>query len=200
MKRTSTLLLALLFSSLVHAAPDAAAKAQYQAATKAANAEYGDDKKLCAEQSTSTERLQCLKDAKAKYTAAVSAAKANMNSASTTGKTVASGKDDGRVLSVKVEEKEGEGSALGMVAGGVAGALLGHQVGGGVGKDLATIAGAAGGAYAGHKAEQKLKASKVWVVAVRFGNGDEHAFHFDHDPGLAAGDTVKRTGDSIQRR
>jgi len=42
------------------------------------------------------------------------------------------------------------GTAIGAVAGG----LLGHQVGGGKGKTLATVGGAVAGGYAGNKIQQ----------------------------------------------
>jgi outer membrane lipoprotein SlyB len=101
---------------------------------------------------------------------------------------------------VRFSEKEGEGGAAGMIAGGVAGALLGRQIGKGTGKDLATIAGAAGGAYAGRAIEGKMKTVKTWEVSVRFDNGAERIYSFDHDPGFALGDEVKAYGDSIARR
>ncbi len=198
MRRTSLLILALLATGLAHASPNAAAKAQYQAAAKAANVEYSADKKLCADLGSGGERLQCLKDSKAKYTAAVKTAQAEMNAPSAPKATVS--KDVGKVVSVRMSEKEGEGGALGVIAGGLAGGLLGNQVGAGTGRDLATIAGAAGGAYAGHKVEQKMKTSKVWTVTVRFNDGQEQAYTFDHEPGLVSGDTVKRTSQGIVRQ
>lgn len=67
-------------------------------------------------------------------------------------------------------------------------------------KDLATIAGAAGGAYAGHKIEGKMNKIKTWSVSVRFDNGDEHVYNFDHDPAMLTGDLVKASGASIVRR
>jgi len=42
-----------------------------------------------------------------------------------------------------------EHSGIGMALGGVTGALLGHNVGGGTGRTLATVAGGIGGAFAG---------------------------------------------------
>lgn len=191
MKKTLVIALTLAF-----AAPFAGAATD--PAVQAASARYADDKKLCAEESSSSARMQCLRDAKAEYTKAVAAANAAAKSSSaSSGKSCA---ECGRVLSVNVQEKEGEGSALGVIAGGVAGAVLGHQVGGGTGKDLATIAGAAGGAYAGNKIEKKVKSTKVWSVAVRFDNGDEKTYTFDHAPEFAAGDSVKASNGSIVRR
>src|SRR6202008_2582566 len=91
--------------------------------------------------------------------------------------------DCAKVLSVNVNDKAGEGSALGVIAGGVAGALLGNQVGSGHGRELATVAGAAGGAYAGNKVEQKMKSSKQWTVHVQYEDGKQASYNFDHDPG-----------------
>ncbi len=175
-------------------------KQQYTEDTKRAATRYADDKKLCAEESTSASRMQCLRDAKTEYNNALATAKSNMQAVTVSTKSGASCAGCGRVLSVNVSDKEGEGSALGLIAGGVAGALLGNQVGNGTGRDLATVAGAAGGAYAGRKIEQKAKSSKVWVVAVQYDNGDKSTFNFDHDPGFGSGDLVRNSGDSIIRR
>ncbi len=41
---------------------------------------------------------------------------------------------------------------------------------------------------------------RTWAVAVRFDNGDERVFDFDHDPAMAAGDPLKAAGGSIVRR
>ena len=49
------------------------------------------------------------------------------------------------------------GTAIGAVLGGV----LGHQVGGGKGKTLATVAGAVGGGYAGKRIEESRQQAKV---------------------------------------
>jgi uncharacterized protein YcfJ len=51
----------------------------------------------------------------------------------------------------------------GMAIGGVAGGLLGNQIGGGKGKTIATVAGAAGGAYAGKKVQENQQAKNTHV-------------------------------------
>ncbi|HEY6896380.1 MAG TPA: glycine zipper 2TM domain-containing protein [Rhodocyclaceae bacterium] len=213
MKKHLTLL-AVLAAVVLNAAA-ATPKETYDAAKKAADTQYTDDKALCADESTSKERLQCLRDAKAEYKKAISKAKADLAAgkaaaepaaakaaapAAAAAKATEACATCGKVTAVKVDEKEGEGSALGVIAGGVAGAVLGHQVGGGTGKDLATIAGAAGGAYAGHKIEQKVKSTKVWTVNVKFDNGSEKSFRLEKDPGLAVGDAVKADGNNVTRR
>ncbi len=55
-----------------------------------------------------------------------------------------------RVKDVPKDHHQIAGTAIGAVAGG----LLGHQVGGGKGKTLATIGGAVAGGYAGKKVQE----------------------------------------------
>jgi len=196
MNRHSFLLVAAILGSTIVSAATLATSSD--GATAKAATRYESDKKLCAEESTSSTRMQCLRDAKAEYEAALTKAKNEQPSASTSSDKACAG--CGKVLSVKVVEKDGEGSPVGMVAGGVAGALLGNQIGKGTGRDIATIAGAAGGAYAGHKIEQKVKSVKKWEVAVRFENGEEKTFIFDKDPGFASGAAVKASNGSITHR
>ena len=215
MKKQLLLALVLSTSSIALAvAADAAPtpKAQYAAATKEAAGRYADDKKLCAEESTSSARMQCLRDAKTEYRKTLAAAKVTLKEASPTHVTVKETslakpmaaavicKECGKVTAVNIVENQGESTPLGLIAGGVAGAVLGHQVGQGRGKDIATIAGAAGGAYAGHKVEQNVRSTKAWVVTVHMEGGEERNFNFDKDPGFAAGDLVKQAGDSVVRR
>ncbi len=90
------------------------------------------------------------------------------------------------------------GTGLGALVGGV----LGHQVGGGSGKTLATVAGAAAGGYAGNKIQQKtqqgdtyttteqrcstvydLKEEPAGFAVVYEYQGHEHHVHMDTDPG-----------------
>ena len=204
MRKQLLLALALSTGSIglvvaVEAAPTP--KKQYAIETKQAAVRYADDKKLCADESTSSTRMQCLRDAKAEYGKALAAAKVKLKEASSAKPAAAIVcQDCGKVTAVKAVEKEGESTPLGLIAGGVAGAVLGHQVGQGRGKDLATIAGAAGGAYAGHKIEQNVRSTKSWVVTVHMDNGEERNFNFDKDPGFAAGDLIKQSGESVVRR
>lgn len=44
-----------------------------------------------------------------------------------------------------------DGNIVGTAIGAVGGGLVGHQIGGGKGKDLATIGGAVAGGFAGHE-------------------------------------------------
>ena len=170
---------------------------------KEAKAQFAADKKLCADEASSEARLQCRRDAQAVYNQALAAAKAT---AANKGGTVYSSKaaqpacnDCGRVTAVTTHEKAGDSNAVGMIAGGVAGAVLGRQVGGGMGKDLATLAGAAGGAYAGKKIQENMGTTQVWTVAMRYTDGRTENFEFAQNPGVAVGDAVKKSGSTLVR-
>jgi outer membrane lipoprotein SlyB len=185
-------------------------KAQWAVDSKAAATRYTSDRALCNDETSADGRLQCRRDAKAQYDKALSEARAKMAAATTasaaskgtkpvTGAKAAACPDCGKVLSVSTQDKKGESGAVGLLAGGAAGALLGHQVGQGTGKDLATIAGAVGGAYAGTKIEEKARSHTVWVVAVQFENGSQANYEFAQDPGFKTGEAVKKSGNSIAR-
>lgn len=192
------------------------ANAQLAAANQAALARYDSDKKLCNDETSSNARLQCRRDAKAEYDQALAAAKAKAAAtpapapapapvAATPAAPAAAQAaapacaECGRVLSITVTEKAGEYSAVGVLAGGALGAVLGNQVGGGLGKDLATLAGAAGGAYAGKMIEEKIKTHKVWTVTVIYANESKASFDFTNDPGFQVGDKVRNTGSTVAR-
>jgi outer membrane lipoprotein SlyB len=186
MKKHFALILAAAFLSNVAFAADTT--------TSAVEKRYADDRKLCADEPSSATRMQCLRDAKAEYDKAVAGVAVQSGGAAK----VCVG--CGKVLSVRVIEKDGEGSTAGMVAGGLAGALLGNQIGKGGTRTVATVAGAAGGAYAGKKIEEKARSTKHWEVAVRFDNGDEKTYGFDKDPGFGSGSEVRASGGSIVAR
>lgn len=185
--------------ALLLAASQLAFAANGQAiSSREVEATYAADKKLCAEETDSSARMQCLRDAKAEYTKGLAAAKTTSSSMPSSGASAC--RDCGKVVAVNVVEKKGEGGALGLIAGGVAGGLLGNQIGSGRGKTLATVAGAAGGAYAGKQVEGHVNTSRVWSVRVRFDNGQENAYEFDQQPQFSAGDPVRKSGASIVHR
>jgi outer membrane lipoprotein SlyB len=193
-KRSLVLALSLACLSL---SAQAAPKDQYSAEVRQINDRYAQDREMCADEKNQGQRMKCLREAKSENTKALAAAKAEFGGGSSAGKMACL--DCGRVLGVRVGEKKGESSALGLIGGGVAGALLGNQVGGGSGKKVATVAGAVGGAYAGKKIEEHANSSKIWTVDVQYDNGNKGAIQFDRDPGLQAGDRVKKSGNSLMR-
>lgn len=105
----------------------------------------------------------------------------------------------GVVEAVNVIEVKGDGNYLGMIAGGLAGALLGHQVGGGSGKTIATVAGAAGGAFAGNEVEKRMKTTKHYEVITRLESGGTQAIPYETDPGFKVGDKVKVENNTLVR-
>ncbi len=97
----------------------------------------------------------------------------------------------GVVEAINVVEVQGEGSYLGKIVGGLAGALLGNQIGGGTGKKVATVAGAAGGVYAGNEVEKRMKTTKHYEVVVRLENGGTQIITYTEQPPFAVGAKVK---------
>ena len=97
----------------------------------------------------------------------------------------------GMVESVREVKEPGEAKGLGVVAGGVAGAVLGHQVGSGRGNKIATLLGAVGGAFAGNRIEKQARAEKRWEVTVRLDDGTTQTFSSPTEPVWRAGDRVR---------
>lgn len=200
MNKHLALILAGSFAANLAFAADATGKSALDVAQK----RYDDDRKICADEGNSSMRMQCLRDAKAEYDKAVTAASVKTTATPTAAAAAAPAAaaaapctSCGKVTAVKLVEKQGEASAGGMIAGGAVGALLGNQIGKGTTRDIATLAGAAGGAYAGKKIEENAKTVKRWDVYVRFDNGDERVFSFDKDPGLTAGTPIKAVGSEL---
>ncbi|WP_269532811.1 glycine zipper 2TM domain-containing protein [Chitinimonas sp. BJYL2] len=109
----------------------------------------------------------------------------------------------GRVTEIKQIERDGEGSALGTVGGGIAGAVIGRKLAGdgsSASKNVATAAGAVGGALLGKKIEQKLSKQQVWVTRYQLYNGTSAEMDSKEKPALAAGDRIElREGKLVKR-
>jgi outer membrane lipoprotein SlyB len=105
----------------------------------------------------------------------------------------------GTVDSIRVTQKAGEGSPVGLIAGGLLGGLLGHQVGQGRGNTAATILGAAGGAYAGNQVEKNAKKTVQYDVTVRMDDGSVRTITYDIEPGFRAGDKVRLVDGRLTR-
>ena len=99
--------------------------------------------------------------------------------------------DCGVVQSMRYVEEKGQGSGLGLVAGGVVGGVLGHQIGSGRGNTVATIAGAGVGAYAGNQVEKNAKSKTYWAVTLRMDNGTTRNFTYSSKPAVHEGERVK---------
>lgn len=80
--------------------------------------------------------------------------------------------------------------SVGSVAGGVIGAALGSQVGGGNGRTLATVIGALGGGYAGHVIEGQVRKDTVYQVGVRMEDGTRRVVEVGQAPSVGSRVTV----------
>jgi outer membrane lipoprotein SlyB len=97
----------------------------------------------------------------------------------------------GVVESIRAIEVKGEGSGLGVVAGGVTGALLGNNIGHGNGRTAATVLGAAGGAYTGNEIEKNTKKHTSYRVRVRMGDDTVRTLYQRQVPDVSTGDRVR---------
>jgi hypothetical protein len=173
-------------------------KEQYNFDVKEASARYAEDRAICNDERNDGQRMKCLRTAKGENTQMLAEAKARMKAAGGAQRPGACD-DCAKVVSVNVAERKGDSNALGMIAGGVGGALLGNQVGSGSGKKVATVAGAVGGAYAGKKIQENMNSKKIWNVEVEYDNGQRKTFSFEQDPGMQRGDKVRNAGPSIRK-
>ncbi len=105
----------------------------------------------------------------------------------------------GVVASVReVKEKAAESNGVGPIAGGIAGAVLGNQLGKGTTRKVLTVLGAAGGALAGKEIERNVRATSHWEIAVRLDDGSERTLRSDTEPYWTAGDRVRLLDGRLQ--
>jgi len=104
----------------------------------------------------------------------------------------------GVVEAINLVEVKGDGSYVGMIGGGVIGALLGGQVAHrGSGKTIAQVAGAAGGAWAGNEIEKKVRSTKHYEVVVRLENGGTQTVSLPTQPQVSVGTRVRVENGSL---
>ncbi len=105
--------------------------------------------------------------------------------------------DCGTVENFREVDVKGKATGAGAVAGGVLGAIVGHQFGRGSGKDLLAIAGAAGGAFAGHEAEQNIRSDKRYEISVRMQDGSLRTVSQTAAPAWRIGDRVRVVNNQV---
>ena len=106
----------------------------------------------------------------------------------------------GVVEAINVVEAKGDGNnVVGTIAGGLVGGVLGHQVGGGKGKDIATVAGALGGAYAGNRVQNNMAKTTEYHVVVRLESGATQTVKLAAQPALKVGERVKVEDNAVVR-
>ena len=103
------------------------------------------------------------------------------------------------VQAVREVKDAGESTALGPVAGGIAGAVLGNQIGKGHGSQkVITVLGAAGGAFAGHAIEKQARGTTHWEVDVRRDDGANETVRSDVAPSYQPGQRVRLIDGRLQ--
>lgn len=105
----------------------------------------------------------------------------------------------GVVTSVREVVTKGDGSGIGIAGGAVVGGLLGHQVGGGSGKQIATVVGAVGGAVAGNEVEKRVRSSKSQEITVRLENGSSVVITEADPTSWRSGDKVRIVDGALRR-
>ena len=103
------------------------------------------------------------------------------------------------VQEVRKERREGEGGAVGIVAGAAAGGLLGNQIGKGNGNTVATVAGVVAGGFAGNEVQKRVTRKDVWVTRVRMRDGSERSFEQESEPKWGPGTVVRVKKDNLAR-
>ena len=106
----------------------------------------------------------------------------------------------GVVDRIEVIKKGDNNNIAGTIIGGIAGGLIGHQVGGGSGQTAATIIGGVGGAVAGSQVQQRTRgANETFRVTVRFENGATETVRQDDISDMRTGDRVRVEGGRVYR-
>jgi outer membrane lipoprotein SlyB len=95
----------------------------------------------------------------------------------------------GTVVTVREVEQKGEGQGVGAVGGGLAGAVLGHNIGDH--NKLVTVLGAAGGALLGNQIEKQARATKHWELTVNYDDGTTQTLSSEAQPFWHQGDRVR---------
>jgi outer membrane lipoprotein SlyB len=95
----------------------------------------------------------------------------------------------GFVESVRQVEEAGDAKGIGAVGGGIAGAVIGHNMG--EHNKLVTVLGAAGGALLGNHIEKQARAKKHWELTVRLDDGTIRKVSSEAEPFWHQGDRVR---------
>ncbi len=102
----------------------------------------------------------------------------------------------GTVAAVREVEVKGDANGVGAVGGGVAGAVLGHNIGDH--NKIVTVLGAAGGALLGNQIEKTARATKQWELTVNFDDGASQVVKSATQPIWHQGDRVRLYDGTLQ--
>lgn len=106
----------------------------------------------------------------------------------------------GVVQDVQEVKEPGESKGAGVIAGGLAGGILGNKIAGGGSntRKVMTLLGVAGGAWAGNQIEKQARATKHWELTVRLDDGSTKKIRSDNEPSWHAGDRVRVLNGKLQ--
>ena len=108
--------------------------------------------------------------------------------------------DEGKVEAIEIyRAPDNKPINAGTVIGGLAGGVLGHQIGSGRGNTAATIAGAIGGAVVGNEIEKKQGQATRYRITVRLDSGSLLIVEDRHNLNLRVGDRVRIEDGNIHR-
>jgi outer membrane lipoprotein SlyB len=106
----------------------------------------------------------------------------------------------GTVQAVREVKDPGQHTALGPIAGGIAGAVIGDQIGKGKGntRKVLTVLGAAGGAFAGREIEKHARGTTHWEIDVRRDDGRYETVRSEVAPPWQPGERVRLVDGRLQ--
>ncbi|GJH18916.1 glycine zipper 2TM domain-containing protein [Caballeronia novacaledonica] len=103
----------------------------------------------------------------------------------------------GEVTAVNAVQAAQPTTGIGAIGGAVVGGLAGTQIGNGRGRTAATIIGAIGGGLAGNQIEHVVHKATTYQVQVRMNDGSVRSFNYEAAPGVAVGQKVHVSGETL---
>jgi outer membrane lipoprotein SlyB len=108
--------------------------------------------------------------------------------------------DDGTVTAFEIYRvSDNQPINAGTVLGGIAGGVIGHQIGSGRGNTAATIVGTIGGAVVGNQIEKNKVQGSRYRIAVKLDSGSSLIVEDTRDLNLRVGDRVRIADGHIYR-
>jgi outer membrane lipoprotein SlyB len=113
--------------------------------------------------------------------------------------------DVGRVAQMELvrTQEQAQPTGAGAIIGGIAGAVIGHQIGGGFGRSAATVLGGVGGAVVGNTIEnnnqQPGPVHESYRVTVQAEDGTYRYFGVPAQTDLRVGDRVRMSNGQLYR-
>ena len=100
--------------------------------------------------------------------------------------------DCARVESIRaVEAKGGAPAQIGAIAGGLAGALFGEQIGRAHQRHVTAVLGAIGGALIGHEVQRQAEGRPRYEATLRLADGTQRVQRYDGPPPFRVGETIR---------